>query len=73
MVWFAQTLLIDSYEHHTLLEPAIDCWNVTDGIVILELGLTVRKGNWTGYFQAKFSHMLDAACFVLLSDMLICI
>lgn len=25
-------LLIHSYEHHSLEEPAIDCWNVTDGI-----------------------------------------
>ena len=49
-----------SYEHHCLDEPAVDCWNVTDGISSMKCArLIVREGDWTGYFETNGTYLLD--------------
>ena len=49
-----------SYEHHNLDEPAVDCWNVTDGIVNCATRLTSREGNWNDYFETYGPYLLDS-------------
>jgi probable phosphoglycerate mutase len=44
--------LIVSYEHHSFEEPAVDCWNVTDGMSRGLSGINCREGNWTDYLEA---------------------
>jgi hypothetical protein len=53
--------LMKSYEHHSLEEPAVDCWNVTDGMNGTVLRLICRKGNWTGYFETFSTHLLNSS------------
>jgi sedoheptulose-bisphosphatase len=36
-----------SYEHHSLDEPAVDCWNVTDGQPRVGPSLILRQRDWT--------------------------
>ena len=37
----------------------MDCWNVTDGTIIWDFGLTFRKGNRTCYFKTYSTYLLD--------------
>lgn len=51
MVIRLQDLSEASYEHHDIEEPAVDCWNVTDGACpIIVCWLIVRQRDWTNYF-----------------------
>jgi hypothetical protein len=50
---------VRSYEHHTLEEPAVDCWNITDGIIDLGIAqLILREGYWSDYFEANGTYLL---------------
>ena len=49
-----------SYEHHSLDEPAVDCWNVTDGISSSKYArLIVREGYWTNSLETNGTYLLD--------------
>lgn len=48
-----------SYEHHSLEEPAVDCWNITDGMIdVGSAQLILREGYWGRHLKANGPYLL---------------
>jgi hypothetical protein len=58
---------VRSYEHHSLEEPAVDCWNITDGIIDVGIArLILREGYWSDHLEANGTHLLGIGLKALL-------